>query len=253
MIASLPMYWRPELVGAHARLWALIRRGLEQAGIESPAELSSVGDEFTAWCDPSLVLGQTCGMPYRNTLHGRVTLIGTPDYGLDRCDPGFYRSAIIVRDDDPRERVEDFAGAVLAYNQSDSQSGYGAAYHHVAPLGFWFDRRVRSGAHIASAAAVADGRADIAAIDAVTWRAIERYEPVADSLRVIDWTAQTPGLPYISRLGADAGAIFAAVEQAIADLGTIDRRDLGIGGLVRIPAEAYLSVENPPPEVTAEL
>lgn len=249
MIASLPMYHRPELADTNARYWALIRRRLQAAGVDSPTELSQDVDEVATWSDRSLVLSQTCGMPYRNDLHGRVTLICTPDYGLDGCDPGYYRSAVVVRRDESRTRVEDFASATFVYNQHHSQSGFGAAYQHVAPLGFWFASRFGSGSHVASAGAIADGRADIGVIDAVTWRLIQRYDPFASSLKVIDWTTPTPGLPYISRFGLDGATMFDAIAQAISDLEEDDRRSLGIDGLLCIPAEDYLRVENPPQEV----
>ncbi len=253
MIASLPMYQRPQLVDAHRRYWDLIRAGLDAVGITSPPELSQEADELTTWTDPTLVLSQTCGMPYRNTLHGQVGLIGTPDFGVEGCAPGFYRSALIVRADDPRTNVADFATAVFSYNQDHSQSGYSAAFHHVAKLGFWFERRYHSGQHLGSAKAVVEGQADIASIDAVTWRLIEQHEPFAPQLRVIDWTEPRPGLPYITGIDADRGAVSRAVEQAIAQLTSEDREVLGIRGLVAIPAETYLQVPNPPDEITAAL
>lgn len=246
MIASLPMYQRPELAGPHARFWALIRQGLARAGIESPVELSLNGEEFAAWTHPSLVLSQTCSMPYRNSLHGRVTLICTPDYGLEGCGPGYYRSALIVRRNDQRTRVEDFATGIFSYNQDHSQSGFGAAYQHVTQLGFWFEHRFNAGHHMDSARAVADGRADIAAIDAMTWRLIERYDSFASSLRVIDWTEPSPGLPYISRAGVDPAIFHSALERASLELADVDREALGIRTLVPIPAEIYLGVEDPP-------
>jgi ABC-type phosphate/phosphonate transport system substrate-binding protein len=253
MIASLPMYHRVELAAAHTRYWSAIRIGLEAAGMDCPVELTQDGEGTATWLDPSLVLSQTCGMPYRLSLHGQVTLIGTPDYGLDGCPPGYYRSAIIVRADDKRQQFGGFAEAVLAYNEPTSQSGLNAAYHHAAAHGFWFERRLRTGSHLRSAGAVADGRADIATIDAVTWRLIERYEAFASSLRVIGWTTPQPGLPYISRLGVDGDIVFGAVAEAIAGLTDSDRAALGLLGLVRIPTECYLDVPDPPPEIMAEL
>ena len=127
---------------------------------------------------PNLVLSQTCGMPFRNSLFDKVTLIGTPDFGLRGCPSGYGRSGFVVRADDPRDSVADFADAVFAYNQDHSQSGYCSPYHHVAALGFWFTRRLRSGQHLASARAVADGTADVAAIDAVTWGLAEEPRSV---------------------------------------------------------------------------
>ena len=246
MIASLPMYVWPELSDAHDRYWDLIRAELEAAGIRAPERLSQHLDESAAWTDPDLVLSQTCGMPYRNQLHDRVSLVGTPDFGVPGCEPGYYRSAIVVRADDTRDDVSEYRDAVLAFNGEGSQSGYAAIHHHVAPLGFWFAERLHTGSHAASVGAIAEGRADIASIDAVSWAMIVRYDDRAASLRILDLTEPTPGLPYIAARDADADATFAAVEAAIAGLDDTDRAALGIRGLVRISKRSYLAVPNPP-------
>lgn len=236
------MYDRPELADAHRRYWACIRRELSAVGIVSPATLSQVDDETLAWVDPALVFSQTCGMPYRSRLRGKVTLIGTPDFGLDGCAPGYYRSAIVVRADDPRTTVQEFEDGLFVFNSTDSQSGYQAAMHHVAPLGLRFRHRTRSGSHAASAQAVADGSADIAALDAVSWRLMERYDHVSERLRMLTWTEPTPGLPYIAANGCDGGAMFDAVTRALATLSELDRDTLGICGLVAIPSVDYENV-----------
>jgi ABC-type phosphate/phosphonate transport system substrate-binding protein len=246
MIASLMMYRRPELEGAHDRLWRSIRDRLRAGGIAAPDGLSQDADEFSVWRDPELVLSQTCGMPYRLWLHAQVNLVGTPDYGLRACPPGHYRSAMVVRSDDPRQNLIDFAEARFAYNQSFSQSGFAAPFWHLQGEGFFFQDRLHTEAHLASARAVADGAADIASLDAVTWRNIERFEPFAPRLRVLAWTAPTPGLPLITAARNDAQAIGRAVQAAIADLAAVDRDLLGVKGLVRIPKESYLAVPNPP-------
>lgn len=246
MIASLMMYSRPQLDGAHRRYWQLIRDALHRAGIDSPVQLSQEADEFSVWQHPELVLSQTCGMPYRLWLHGKVNLVGTPDYGLDGCPPGYYRSALVVRADDPRNDLAAFRNAVFAYNQTFSQSGYAAPYWHLTPLGFWFDNRLHTEGHVRSAQAVAAGRADIAALDAVSWRLMTEHEEFASSLRVLDWTDPTPGLPLITAKGNDADAIFAAVRSAIEQLAPSDRSALGLRGIVRIPKESYTAIPNPP-------
>lgn len=245
MIASLMMYRRAELADAHVRFWQLIRTGLQDVGIDAPAALSQDADEFFVWKHPELVLSQTCGMPYRMWLHDQVELVGTPDFGLQDCPPGYYRSAIVVRRDDPRHDLAAFEHATFAYNQTFSQSGYAAPYFHAKPQGFWFQTRLHTGAHLDSARAVADGRADIASLDGVSWRNIEKYEGFARGLRVLDWTAPTPGLPLITAHGNDAVAIFNAVQTAIANLTPADASALGIKGIVAIPKEDYLSVPNP--------
>lgn len=245
MIANLMMYQRPELEEAHTRLWTLIRKHLAQAGMDSPEELSQDAEEFFVWKHPDLVLSQTCGMPYRIWLHNQVQLVGTPDYGLDGCPPGFYRSPIIVRTDDARTQIPEFKDATFAYNQTFSQSGYAAPFWHVKPNGFWFQNRMQVDQHIESARAVAIGRADIASLDAVTWRIIEKYEPFATELRVLEWTKPTPGLPLITAMGNDTDLILKALRGAIDTLDDQYKKQLGIQGIVSIPKEEYLKVKNP--------
>lgn len=245
MIASLMMYQRPELAAAHARYWALIAANLRSSGIDAPDALSQDAEEFFVWRHPELVLSQTCGMPYRLWLHDAVSLVGTPDFGVDGCPPGHYRSALIVRADDPRTQVAAFKDARFAYNQTFSQSGYAAPYAHLRPQGFFFENCIQTEQHLASAHAVAEGRADIASLDAVTWRNIERFEPFAPRLRVLEWTVPTPGLPLITARGRDTDAIFGAVAGAIAALTGDDAANLGLKGIVLIAKADYLAVPNP--------
>lgn len=246
MIASLMMYARPETDAALQRYWAEIRAALAARGIAAPADLSNAAEEFSVWTDPALVLSQTCGMPYRTRLHERVALVGTPDFGLEGCPPGYYRSAIVVRSDDERAELADYASARFAYNQTLSQSGFAAMHAAARGAGFWFSDRRQSGGHTLSARAVVEDRADIAALDAMTWRLIQRYEGFASQLRVLQWTQPTPGLPYITARGTDRAKVFDAVAEAIGALSAQDRQILGLKGIIAIPAEHYLAISNPP-------
>ncbi|MDB3911646.1 PhnD/SsuA/transferrin family substrate-binding protein [Paracoccaceae bacterium] len=246
MIASLPMYARPELDYAISLLWDLIRKNLSKKGIPAPITLSQDAEDISSWLDPGLVLSQTCGMPYRNILHGKVQLVGTPNYDLPNCLPGHYFSAIVVRKNDPRLLLKDYDQAVLAYNMEVSQSGYAAPLNHAAAQGIHFPNRVESHGHLKSAEMVVSGKADIAAIDAVTWMLIERHEAFASKLRVLERTTPTtPVLPLITSLALDADQIFDAVKQAIQDLPQDMRDDMLLKGIVKIPASEYLNIPNP--------
>lgn len=247
MIASLPMYDWPELIPAHDAFWDRIRGALAEAGTPAPDSLDRRTGLWDAWQHPDLLLGQTCGMPYRTRLHGHVRLVGTLDYGLPDSPAGFYYSELVVRADESAP-LPDITRLRLAYNSGDSQSGWAAPQNFAALGGERFTRTLATGAHRESALAVAEGRADIAALDAVTWRLIRRYMPdVASALRVMTRTDPTPGLPLITALTRDAGQIAAAVESAIASLAESTRQDLGLKGIAQIPATAYLAVPTPPP------
>lgn len=245
MIASLMMYARPELAAAHDRFWHLIRTELLAVGVEAPEALDQSAFGVEAWKRPDLVLSQTCGMPYRLWLSEHVNLIGTPDYGLEACPAGYYRSAFVVRKGDPRTDLSAFKDATFAFNQTHSQSGYAAPFNHLAPQGVWFDLKFETGSHLNSARAVAKGQADIAALDAVSWRLIQRYESWANELQVLEWTAPTPGLPLITAQTQDAETLFNAINKAIEGLSTPDKMDLGIKAVIRIPIENYLAIPNP--------
>lgn len=244
MIAALGMYDRAETAAANDRLWSLIRDGLRARGIAAPDALTRGDLAYMAgWTSPDLVLSQTCGLPFRARLHDRVTLIGTPDYGVEGCPPGHYRSVFVARRD---REAPALAGARLAYNDGLSQSGWAAPLAYAAAHSFRFGETLETGGHRLSLLAVAEGRADLAALDAVTWTLLQRWEPAAAEVRVVGLTDPTPGLPLISRAGADAPAIFAAVAAAISALPPEDHDTLCLKGLVAIPAAAYLALPLPP-------
>lgn len=244
MIASLPMYLRPENQTAHDHFWKLIRDGLAPKGIDAPARLDA-GVDLDFWKRDDLVLSQTCGMPYRLFLHGKVQLVGTPDYGLEGCPAGYYNSAIITNIKDDRTDIAEFSTANMAVNSNISQSGYAAPQNEAKKLGFQFENITMSGGHLNSAKMVATGQAEIAAIDGVTLQNITRYDDIARNIKVLTTTTPTPGLPYICALGLDRNAIAQTVSDAIDALTPEDRASLGIKSLIPIPSADYLAVENP--------
>jgi len=237
------MYDRPETAAANDRLWQGVRTRLGYG----PERLTREGDPRDHWKDPELLLSQTCGLPYRSWLHDKVSLVGTPVCDLADCPPGHYYSVIIARHDDPRGDPADFADAVLAYNEALSQSGWAAPQGWAAARGFAFDRTRRTGSHANSAQAVADGRADIAALDALSWRLMARTDGVGARLRVIGRTEAAPALPWITAATRDPAPIRAALSGALAALPPEDRDTLGITGLVEIPAAAYRALPLPAP------
>jgi len=243
VIAALPMYDRPETEAAVDRLWAGIRAHLGQG----PEALSRDGDLWAIWQAPDLLLAQTCGLPYRARLHDRVTLVAAPDHRQPDTPPGQYHSVIVTRADDPARGFADLDGRTLAHNDPLSQSGWAAPSAHAAAHGIAFGSFVETGAHRASARAVAEGRADCAALDAVSWALMERHDPFAAGLRVIDRTVPTPALPFITAQGNDPAPITRALGAAIAALDPADRDTLCLHGIVPADKAAYLAQPIPAP------
>lgn len=247
MIASLGMYDPAPLQAANDAFWVLVRDGLRARGITAPHALTrGEAAYWPAWTAPDLVFSQTCGFPFRARLHAQVTLLGTPDHGIVDCPPGHYCSLYLVRADDPRDALAAFDGATLAYNDALSQSGWAAPVNDAARHGIAFRSGPATGAHVASARAVAEGRADIAAVDAVTWAILTDTGLAPGGLRVVGRTAPTPALPFVAAAGADATATFDAIAEAIAALPAETRAALHLHGILRVPAADYLAVPTPP-------
>jgi len=243
MIAMLGMYDMPALQPANDRLWRGIRAELGYG----PDTLTRDMAFLDIWQSPDLLFAQTCGMPFRTLLYPDVTLIGTPDYRLPGVEPGHYYSVLVVRADATGETLADFANQRFAYNEAMSQSGWAGPMTHLRLIGVEFGALVKSGGHHASARAVAEGRADMAGLDALTWTLLSEHEPdLTTQLRVIDTTTPTPTLPYITAAGRDPAPITAAVRAAIAGLCTADRQMLHLNGLVDIAAADYLAIPTPP-------
>ena len=240
MTAMLGMYDMPALQPANDRLWALVQ---EHLGTR-PQPLDRTRDFWEIWQDPKLLLAQTCGMPYRTRLHGKVQLVGTPDYGLEGCPPGHYCSVIVARHDDSRS-LEALTTGVFAYNEALSQSGWAAPVTYLAGQGLEPDKLLETGGHALSAEAVAEGRADYASLDMLTWELLKEHSDLGDRLREVARTDPTPTLPYITAPGADAAQLAEAVRAAIAGLSEEDRAALHLYGLVDIPTADYLAVPTP--------
>ncbi len=224
-VAMLPMYDLPELRSATDALWAAIATRLRRDGIDAPDGLTRTPHLEESWTDPRLLLGQTCGYPLVTALRGRVALLATPRYTAPGCDGTLYRSAIVVREHACATSLTDLRGGVCAVNDATSNSGMNVLRAEVARLSphmpRFFRNVVTTGSHAASVLAVAEGRADVAAIDCVTWAHLQRLRPShTRGLRQLAWTAATPGLPLITSVltsTAERDALLQALQDVADD------------------------------------
>ena len=239
MIAALPMYDRPELRAETDALWAAIRDRLRARGIDAPETLTRDREIWDIWTDPDLILAQTCGLPFATGLAGKVALVGAPDFGLPGCAPGQYASVIIS----PHATFPDRPRAAI--NSADSQSGWGALHAWATARAIPLGPVTATGAHALSARAVAEGQADVAAIDAQTWRQLVRFDG-ADPALVIARTPGTPATPFICAAGQDPAPIRAALTEALAALPRSTRAALNLRGVVTLEPAAYRAIPIPP-------
>jgi ABC-type phosphate/phosphonate transport system substrate-binding protein len=237
-IAILPMYDFPWTAAANDALWASIFVRLNDAGVRAPARLTRGGDLAALWRHPRLIFGQTCGYPYRTALRDSVALIATPEYSFPGCDGAAHRSFIVRRAADPRPELAEFRGAIAALNAEDSNSGmnlFRATVASVAGGAPFFRATIVTGSHEASVSAVAEGRADLAAIDCVSFSLLERGRPeLIARVAIVAESPLSPGLPFIAAAGLPDPTIAAMREALFAVLADPDlaatRTTLGLKG-----------------------
>lgn len=220
-LASLGMYDPPWLRAANDALWAALGRRLRAEGVrEVPDRLERDRPLPAIWRDPRLLLGQTCGYPLVTALGEAVTVVGRPSYDLPGCRPGLHRSFVVVRADAPFRDLADLRGARAALNGRDSNTGMNLLRRALAPLargGRFFGTVAETGAHLASLAAVAAGKADAAAVDCVTFGLAARHRPeLTAGVRVLAETPDSPTLPFVTAGGAGAERV-ARLRRALAE------------------------------------
>jgi ABC-type phosphate/phosphonate transport system substrate-binding protein len=241
------------LARANDALWTAIAERLRASGLEAPDQLTRDRPLDDVWLDPSLLVAQTCGYPFVTRLAGRVRLVATPSYDAEGCAGPFHRSAIVVRRDDRATSLADLFGRRCVINSPDSNTGMNLLRAAVAPLarqGRFFGEISVSGAHSASAEAIAAGEADVAGIDAVTWEHLRRFRPaLTDRLRVLSWTAASPGLPLISAWTtsqANLKLLRRALFDVAADTTLREARSaLRLTGFCLLPRSRYRAIGQP--------
>ena len=117
-----------------------------------------------------------------------------------------------------RRSLETFRGAVAAVNGWDSNTGMNLFRATIAPVAVrapFFASVVVTGSHLASLEVVADGRADLAAIDCVTYGLVKRLRSgLIDRTAIIAGSPLSPGLPFIASALLPLSTI-AAVREAL--------------------------------------
>ena len=242
------MYDRPENADAHDALWALVRDALRLRGVEAPDALDRSVGHMEGWGRPDLLLGQICNLPWRARFRDRVTVLGAAHHDVDAA-PGHYRSVMVARAGDPAPAPGD--APRFALNDPLSNSGWDMPQEWARENGIALRPVLVTGSHAASLGAVAEGRADLAGIDAVSFRAMLRWDRAAQAVQVVGHTRATPGMSFVTARGRDPGPIRDALAEALDRLPREASELLGLRGVVLLPPEAYERPLPPPPVLAA--
>jgi ABC-type phosphate/phosphonate transport system substrate-binding protein len=239
--AELLMYVAPEAIRQANQQWLsrilerLCRRRLDADHLDLPG----------LWLAPELLVTQTCGYPLMTQLRGKVRVIGRPCYELPHSRQGEHCSLLLTRDDNPRHRLADFYNSRGVINGHDSNSGMNLLRERLAPLqrdGRFFASVGISGAHRESLRWLREDRADLAAIDSVTYDYLARFAPrEVAGLRIVTRSAPSPTLPYIGPLGLSDEQVVQirwAMNQALQDLPEV-AETLGLHEVLRASEDDY--------------
>jgi ABC-type phosphate/phosphonate transport system substrate-binding protein len=189
-------------------------------------------DFHQLWLSPALLFGQTCWGPMELGLAQHVQVISQPSYDAYEGGQGeLYSSALVMAADGGPSVVAPGDGKAVipldlirgkrfTFNNPDSMSGLIGLTRDLEAMGESLDifaSRSESGGHRSSIVAVAEGRADVAAIDCESWALARRFEPAAKGVKVVGWTARRKGLPYITARTTPE-KIIAAMRDAVASI-----------------------------------
>ena len=194
--------------------WDSLYRSVAARVPGAPRELRWDIDPHETWLDPQMALSQACGWPLVTALGERVCVLGTFANVTDGEPSPLYRSVIVA------SRGADVAAlghGRAAINSDDSLSGFISLLNAFgAAVPSWPGAVTWTGSHRASIDAVRSGTADVASIDALTWRFLQRLMPeTLDGLEVVARGPLVPCLPLLVPAATSSGT-FAAWRASFA-------------------------------------
>jgi len=200
--------------------------------------------------DPGLFIGHTCGYPLMKHLQDAVTPFCVPVFNVSGVEGNLYSSRFIVATDSAISSLADSGGRTAAINSSNSNSGMNVLRHAIAELNPdvpFFTSVINSGGHLQSLTAVAEKRADVAAIDCVSFQFIEdRWPELTARVRSIGDSVKTCGLPLVmpnaNHSSTDSRQVLAALNKALNEVNPQIRQQLNLSHFESVSFEDYQGI-----------
>ena len=247
-IAALPWYEFAETRALHDALWRELRTHLLEAGFaRAPLHLVRRHHHDAILRRTDLLLTQTCGYVAVGPGRPHVQVVATPCYSAPGCAGADYASHVVVTAAVRADDVGGLRGLRCAVNERWSHSGLNVLRALVAPLhvaGRFFATVTTTGGHLHSLLLLAGGRADVAAIDCVTWELVRRHRPtLLRGLRILCTTARYAAPPFVTSAQL-AATDLQRLRRALHDFGRCPRaraacEPLLLDGVAVRPLEDY--------------
>ncbi len=201
------------------------------------------GSSFDQFRSGEVDAGFLCGLPYVHLTRRSpppVELLAAPVLqGTRYHGKPVYFSDVIVRSESLFRSFMDLRGCSWAYNDPDSQSGYGITCYWLAQLGErpgFFGRVIQAGFHQKSIQMVAAGQVDASAIDSQVLAIELRDRPeLSGRIRVIDSLGPSSIQPIVAaaRLPESLKADLRSVLLSLGD-DPQSRKPLALGFVERL-------------------
>ena len=225
--AALPWYSFPETRPILDSIWKDVASELRAAGVEHvPETLDHDTPHGALLKKPSLTLSQCCGPDLFEDDAINIIPFAAPVISAYRVAPGYYLSHIVTGNavEPSRPRV--------VINSRTSHSGCTAVKLWLAARGIAEYTVYESGSHHNSVRELKAGRADIAAIDALSWRFLD-----TGGLEILDNSKPALAPPFIAGCKSDISTdlMRPMLDRAFKRHG----EPLGITGLVPVGRNDY--------------
>jgi phosphonate transport system substrate-binding protein len=198
-----------------------------------------------------------CGLPYVLRTppreHASIQAIAAPVLVGERYhNKPIYFSDVIVHKNSSFHSFPDLRGHSWAYNEPESQSGYGITRYWLARSGDtngYFSRIVEAGFHQTAIRMVYDGQVEGAAIDSLVLDTEFRLHPeLANGLRVIDSLGPSTVQPFVASANAPSSLV-EDIRAALIEMHRHDEvgnrlRDAGIDHFVTVNDADYNDIRH---------
>lgn len=230
--------------------WASILDGLQhtlpQYFFDPPKIIFD--DEGKTFNDNDFFMGHTCGYPYVKHWHQSHNLLCVPEFDIQGCDKTQYSSWLIAHHSSDCKSIAELKDSTVVINNRNSNSGMNVFRYEVSKYANgdpFFQNVLISRSHVESLRMVSESKADITAIDAVSYYfAVEHNLVDRKKIKIIGQTKQTTGLPFIMKnsLDVDRNEIIDGLNSALDDCESDAKECLKLQRFKKVDTKDYESI-----------
>jgi ABC-type phosphate/phosphonate transport system substrate-binding protein len=242
------MYPFPETASATVAFWDELQVRLIAGGLDiDDVVFGDPPANAPQQIGPGVLFTQFCGYPLFKLFRDQGAVLATPSFAFAGCEGPYHCAFFVVRAKDPAERLEDLRGRAFGCNSRLSNTGMNLPRLVLARIAGgrpFFRGVVMTGGHLASLDHLDKQTIDVCSIDCVTWGLFRKFRP-ADAVRyrILERTAPSPSLPYVTSTATDSRVLEAlreSLDAVFSDPAAAATREiLGLAAVSQLTTSAY--------------